>query len=231
MFNSYALDADLEEIPLTFGSSTYTYTSPWTPPPPATIRIDPEFTMNRSLIPCTNFTIDIKIYEATNVSSFEFELEFNRTILNASEADIGDFFPPSAVPTIEINNTIGFVSFSVALDPSDTPRSGSGILATITFHVEGNGLSWLNLTNIQLRDSKHRLLPCTAFIGYFSNVAILGDLNGDGKIDIMDVAIASTAFGSYPGHSRWDERADIDGNGIVNTKDVALICRNFGQFQ
>jgi hypothetical protein len=59
-------------------------------------------------------------------------------------------------------------------------------------------------------------------------ISVLGDLNGDGKVDVRDVAIVSLAFGSYPEHPRWDPRADINKDMNVDIRDVALVCRAFG---
>ena len=59
-------------------------------------------------------------------------------------------------------------------------------------------------------------------------IFLLGDLNGDGKVDVKDVAPVALAFGSYPGHSRWNPLADINKDGKVNVKDVALVSRAFG---
>ena len=59
------------------------------------------------------------------------------------------------------------------------------------------------------------------------------DINGDFKVDMRDIAIAAKAFGSYSGHPRWDERADITGpegvpDGKVNIIDMAFIAAKFG---
>lgn len=55
------------------------------------------------------------------------------------------------------------------------------------------------------------------------------DLNKDGKVDIKDVAELAKAFGSYPGHTRWNPDADLDGNEIVNIFDVAIVAKDFGK--
>lgn len=57
------------------------------------------------------------------------------------------------------------------------------------------------------------------------------DLNGDGRIDIKDVAIAASAFASYPGHERWNPNADINSDGRVDLEDIALIILGFGARQ
>lgn len=62
---------------------------------------------------------------------------------------------------------------------------------------------------------------------------ITGDLNGDRKVDMKDVATAARAFGTAPGDARWDARADITGpdgypDGKVDMRDIALVARCFG---
>jgi PKD repeat protein len=54
------------------------------------------------------------------------------------------------------------------------------------------------------------------------------DLNNDGKVNMVDIAIAAHAFGSVPGSPNWDPRADINGDGKVDMKDIAPVARAFG---
>jgi len=227
--DTYWLDVDLNEQTLTKTNGLYIYSSLWTPPPPATLYVDPKSIMNRSLTPCSNFTVNVMISDATNIYSFDFKLGFNSTILNVLGAELGSFFPASIVPTIIIENTAGYARISASLTPPETPKNGTGNLAIITLHVEGNGSSSLRLYDVQIKDDKGRILPFNTQDGYFSNSAILGDLNGDGKVDVKDVSVVALHFGSYPGHKRWDENADVNGDGKVNIFDIAVVCRNFGR--
>ena len=57
----------------------------------------------------------------------------------------------------------------------------------------------------------------------------LVDIDGNGKIDISDVATVARAFGSSPGKPFWNPRADIDGNGKIDISDVALVARSFSR--
>jgi len=59
-------------------------------------------------------------------------------------------------------------------------------------------------------------------------IKLPGDLNGDGKVDMLDIAIIAKAFGSWPGHPRWNPAADITEDGIVDMRDVGLAAKNFG---
>jgi parallel beta-helix repeat protein len=60
-------------------------------------------------------------------------------------------------------------------------------------------------------------------------VKMPGDLNMDGKVDIIDVVIAGSAFGSEPGHPRWNPTADENEDNIIDILDLISICLNFGK--
>jgi len=60
-------------------------------------------------------------------------------------------------------------------------------------------------------------------------VRLMGDVNGDGRVDLKDLALVARAFGSTPGSPNWNPAADVNGDGVVNMKDIALVARNFGQ--
>jgi ABC-type transport system substrate-binding protein len=59
-------------------------------------------------------------------------------------------------------------------------------------------------------------------------VTIKEDTNLDFKVDLADVLNAALAFGSFPGHARWDERADINGDYKVDLADYLAIAILFG---
>ncbi|MEM2292371.1 MAG: ABC transporter substrate-binding protein [Nitrososphaerota archaeon] len=52
----------------------------------------------------------------------------------------------------------------------------------------------------------------------------------DLKVDMKDVAMASKAFGSMPGHPRWNTLCDINFDYKVDMKDIAGISKSFGWF-
>jgi len=61
-------------------------------------------------------------------------------------------------------------------------------------------------------------------------VSLLGDINGDAKVDIRDVALCAGAFGSFPDHLRWNENADINSDWKVDIQDLSRTSANYGKF-
>jgi len=56
-----------------------------------------------------------------------------------------------------------------------------------------------------------------------------GDADNDNDVDATDASLVNVAFGSVPGHSNWDPRADLNEDGLVNGVDMGLLAANFGR--
>lgn len=56
--------------------------------------------------------------------------------------------------------------------------------------------------------------------------SISGDLNGDGKVTIGDLAIVAVHYGKTSASPDWDtaQKADINGDGVIDVKDLATIA-------
>jgi hypothetical protein len=66
---------------------------------------------------------------------------------------------------------------------------------------------------------------------YFT-VTIIGDVNGDYKVDIKDLTLVIKYFGSYPGHPTkpWNPNADLNFDNKVDIKDQVLVIKYYGTF-
>jgi len=60
-------------------------------------------------------------------------------------------------------------------------------------------------------------------------ISLFGDLDGNGKVNMIDIAIVCAAFGSYPGHSGWNPVADVNKDHMVDLRDIAMVARRFGK--
>lgn len=60
-------------------------------------------------------------------------------------------------------------------------------------------------------------------------IKIMGDIDGDGLVTMSDINILIKAFGTYPGHPRWNSEADLDQNNRISMSDIMLLIPNFGK--
>jgi subtilase family serine protease len=55
------------------------------------------------------------------------------------------------------------------------------------------------------------------------------DLNADGEVNILDIAIVARAYGTKPGDPKWNPIADQNNDGIINIIDIATVARDYGK--
>jgi hypothetical protein len=60
-------------------------------------------------------------------------------------------------------------------------------------------------------------------------VTVVGDVNGDGAVDIYDAITLSNAFASVPGRPAWNGNADINCDNSVDIYDAILLSLNFNK--
>jgi PKD repeat protein len=57
--------------------------------------------------------------------------------------------------------------------------------------------------------------------------SLIGDLNGDAKVDMRDIAIVAKAFSTVPGDPYWNPIADLNGDGRVDMRDIAIVAKAY----
>lgn len=58
---------------------------------------------------------------------------------------------------------------------------------------------------------------------------LFGDVNLDGRVNILDITILVKAFGSNLGSAVWYPNADVNSDERVNVLDLAIAIKNFGR--
>jgi hypothetical protein len=58
-------------------------------------------------------------------------------------------------------------------------------------------------------------------------VKMLGDVNGDDKVDMQDIIQIASAFGSSPLGPRWNAQADMNQDDRIDAKDVVMSILHF----
>jgi hypothetical protein len=104
------------------------------------------------------------------------------------------------------------------------PQSASGAFSLTFTTISGAGLG------------TYTICTTTSYLGLYADtnetfqVILVGDTNGDKYVNIKDIVIVGVAFGTQPGDSNWDSRADINKDKFVNIKDMVLASSNFGKY-
>jgi hypothetical protein len=58
---------------------------------------------------------------------------------------------------------------------------------------------------------------------------VLGDVDGNGKINIVDLALIAKAYGFGIGDLRYRSECDLNGDGSIGIVDLTIAARNFGK--
>ncbi|MCJ7422687.1 right-handed parallel beta-helix repeat-containing protein [Candidatus Bathyarchaeota archaeon] len=68
-------------------------------------------------------------------------------------------------------------------------------------------------------------------MAYGTGLRHVGDVNNNGRIDILDIAMVARAFGSCIWQARYNLSCDFNFDGRVDIKDIAMASSNFGWHQ
>jgi len=60
-------------------------------------------------------------------------------------------------------------------------------------------------------------------------VKIVGDVNGDEKVDVSDLFNLGTAYGSDSSMPNWNPDCDFNGDGKIDTSDLSDLSKNYGK--
>jgi hypothetical protein len=61
------------------------------------------------------------------------------------------------------------------------------------------------------------------------HVNVIGDINGDGKVDMKDIGYVARRFMCIPGDPWWNSIADINNDDKIDMKDIGAVARHFGE--
>jgi hypothetical protein len=71
----------------------------------------------------------------------------------------------------------------------------------------------------------NNVVTFSTVVAYLSNGSVLGDVNGDGKVNCADVSILKSSFGKTTGQVGYNLAADLNNDGTVNVLDLFIISR------
>jgi hypothetical protein len=170
---------------------------------------------------------------ATSMTSFGVEKSFPLVVgvsMGRSSYKVGE--------TIGIygNVTLGGAGVANALvaveveDPGSSPivirvlGTDSGGSYSLSFQLSSSAPLGTYLVNVTASFGDQVGVDDTSFQ---VKQVIVADINGDGKVNILDITLVAQAWGSYPGQPRWNPKCDLDGNGVINIIDITMVAREY----
>ncbi len=167
---------------------------------------------------CENFTVSIKVADVVNLWAWQVKLQLDPALMEFVDAVEEDFLKTGG-PTqfVSVPDASRGVWLAAHLTETLDGVSGSGTLANVTLHCTGQGESGLDL----LLTRPFTDTQSVPWNGY-------GDANGDGKIDMWDLAIVVHACFTYIGDPLYDPAADFNSDGLVDYFDVMCVRCGYG---
>ncbi len=176
--------------------------------PATTLYIDPPLVGAKAVN--DTFTVDVVVSDVTDFYGFQFDLNFNASVLEAVIVTPGDINSPSGFFNAGvINNTSGTITsvYGTLLAPAPA-LNGTAKLATVEFKVIGVGTSSIGLTNAILSDSSAQSIVFVSTDGAFDNLPPLapvistpadGALLNSTSIGVSGTAEANSTINVYEG--------------------------------
>ncbi|MBC7233440.1 MAG: hypothetical protein H5T68_09415 [Chloroflexi bacterium] len=178
-------------------------------------------------------TITIAISNVNNLGAFEFTLAYSPSLVTVQNITLGEF-PGSSRRTFNplgptIDNAAGTATFGAySLGASPPGSSGSGALAHIWLQPHAVGTAPLHLSNVQVTDVPGNIIEVTTQDATLRISACLGDFDGDGDVDIIDVQRIAYRWNTRCGDPLYDAIYDLDGDCDIDIIDVQRVANRVG---
>ena len=198
----------------------------------ATVSISPLLVVSPDV--GAELTFSLNITGGENVAGYQVTVLFEDPLYYVESAN-GDYLTEDAVFLDDIivtqpyrrENEVSEGSVTIAANTLAEGSNGDGALATLTFKVVDFKASTLTLSQVYLVDSDGKRWEVTTQNGVVTvppepAEAILGDINRDGVVDLLDLTIVSARLGK-----RGDNSADLNGDGLVDIVDLVLVAGAF----
>jgi len=172
------------------------------------------------------FTVDVKISPTETISGAQFDMAYNSDIVSVDSVVEGglfkngqqSFFLPG---TITKGLVTGVAGTTIGAGSQTTTP---GVFATLNCTALKTGNSMFVISKLMVANKDAVVVPLASPIitqVQVASAASLWDLNLDGKVDLLDMAILAAAFGTA------NAQADFNKDGVVDVLDLIIMAQNY----
>jgi len=87
--------------------------------------------------------------------------------------------------------------------------------------------TWLNLTRDEILRGGYEVTNDEQRMNVYVESKYVGDINGDRRVDILDISMVAIAFDLHEGDSRYNPDADVNGDTTIDILDITIVAINF----
>jgi hypothetical protein len=121
----------------------------------------------------------------------------------------------------------------------DKNGDGKGIVSADRNSLS-TGFNWEYFNRLHIGSTAWYILAKRGFNPYWGisttekipysgdDIVLTGDVNGDCRVDIFDLAIVGKNYGAIYGQDGYDHNADLNSDGKIDIFDLAIIGKNYG---
>ncbi|MGN7357438.1 endo-alpha-N-acetylgalactosaminidase family protein [Paenibacillus sp. SAF-054] len=139
----------------------------------------------------------------------------------------------TGVSILETQQTPGKVRLIAASEGADHAVTGNADLFELTFKAKeasepANGrISAAKATISDEQGAEYSAAPSQATVEIGGKVTNVGDINGDGKVSIGDLAMIAAHYGKTTSSPDWEQakKADVNGDGQIGLEDLVIVAK------
>ncbi len=195
------------------------------------VSIYPRVTQIRAYQP---ITVSVQVAEVRDLGSFAFDLAYDPKVVHVEDVILGGFLGGTGREVLAsepvIDNENGRVHFEATSRGDQAGPSGGGDLALVVLSGQAEGASELALESVTLATTDGELIqPITQDGRVVVGGCILGDVNCDCRVDIVDARLVASRWGAVEGDPDYDPRYDLDDDGDIDLDDLFIVLENWGR--
>lgn len=177
-----------------------------------------------------NFTIELFANKLKNIKEVRYIIDYDPGLLSILSVDLGDFITnidKNAKIEKKIDDRNGVIDIKISISLTNG-ISGEGSILKIKFTSLKDGGVRLSQTSVYGYDINNMKIEFIRADKIIKINPLLGDINGDNKVNTEDLIIFALSFGTKLGDSNYNEKCDLNGDGKIDAEDLLLLAQNFG---
>ena len=180
--------------------------------------------------------ISIAVFIADNpgIWGMDLRISYDKTAMTLVSVKNGDFYQNSE--WTEGNLSADIYTLSYEADGFEDILTVSGTLAILNFKINENAIPGTyeikaaynagDIINVSFDEIEFNIFNGSVTVNNSKSIYTPGDLNGDDKINLVDVVLLIRYQAGWENLEIVTEAADFDGDGSVGMKDIILLLRS-----